>query len=198
MNRRIRTAVCCALLTLISVAGLTAGAFAAANVGQAAPPLRVATLNGREFDLASLHGKVVIVSFWATWCPPCRAEMPALDAFYRRYHGHGLEMIAVSADQPRDRSEVVKAMQPFSYPAAMLDDAKANGFGSPTALPETFVIGRDGVVQAKLTPQAKPVTAQTLDDLVLPLLSEKTASGSLPGAEPKLLRRHCDARSKIS
>jgi hypothetical protein len=59
--------------------------------------------------------------------------MPVLDAFYRRYHGQGLEMIGLSADRPHDRSDVSKVMQSFSYPAAMLDDAKVNDFGTPSA-----------------------------------------------------------------
>ena len=75
-----------------------------------------------------MHGKVVIVNFWATWCPPCRKEMPALDAFYRRYHGDGLEMIGVSTDRPHDRSDVIKVMQSLSYPAAIMDDANGQRF----------------------------------------------------------------------
>src|SRR5271170_6577500 len=102
-----RVVVFCALLTVaVAVAGLTGGACAGANVGQAAPPLHVPTLGGREFDLAALRGKVVIVSFWATWCPPCRAEMLILNAFYRRYHEQGLEVIGLSVDRPHDRSDV--------------------------------------------------------------------------------------------
>ena len=83
-------------------------AFASVTVGNAAPALVVPELDGQTFDLSALRGKVVIVNFWATWCPPCRKEMPALDAFYRRYHGNGLEMIGVSADRPHDRSDVIQ------------------------------------------------------------------------------------------
>jgi thiol-disulfide isomerase/thioredoxin len=104
------------------------------ELGQPAPALIIEELNGNTFDLAAQRGKVTIVNFWATWCPPCRKEMPALDAFYRRYHAQELEMIGLSADRPHDRSEVVKVMQSFSYPAAMLDDAKSDGFSDPSAL----------------------------------------------------------------
>ena len=86
-------------------------AVAAVEVGQPAPPLAATELNGQGFDLGALRGHVVIVNFWATWCVPCRAEMPALDAFYQSDHAQGLDMIGMSADRPRDRSDVVKVMQ---------------------------------------------------------------------------------------
>jgi thiol-disulfide isomerase/thioredoxin len=88
----------------------------AMSIGQAAPALVVEEPNGQTFDLAAERGKVTIVNFWATWCPPCRKEMPALDAFFKQHHSRGLEMIGLSADRPRDRSEVAKVMQSFSCP----------------------------------------------------------------------------------
>lgn len=84
-------------------------------------------------------------------------------------------MIGISADRPRDRGDVVKVMQAFSYPAAMLGDATANGFGRPGAIPVTYVIDADGMVRAKLSPDATGVTEKALDDTVLPLLSHAPA-----------------------
>lgn len=150
-------------------------ALAAAEVGQPAPPLATTELDGQSFDLAALHGKVVIVNFWATWCVPCRAEMPALNTFYREYHDQGLEMIGISADRPRDRSDVVRMMQSFAYPAAMLRDAKVNGFGAPEAIPVTFVVDRAGTVRAMFRADQTEVTQQSLGAAVLPLLANKTA-----------------------
>jgi peroxiredoxin len=148
-------------------------ALAATEVGQPAPPLAATELDGRGFDLAALRGKVVVVNFWATWCPPCREEMPALDAFYRQHHDQGLEMLGISADRPRDRGEVVNMMHAFSYPAAMLGDAKVNGLGAPDALPVTYVIDRAGIVRAKFRADQMAVTEQSLAATVLPLLSQK-------------------------
>jgi cytochrome c biogenesis protein CcmG, thiol:disulfide interchange protein DsbE len=157
-------------------------AHAAGEVGQPAPALMVQELNGQTFDLAALRGKVIVINFWATWCPPCRQEMPALDAFYRRYHGEGLEMIGLAANRTHERSEVAKVMDAFSYPAAMLRDCKSNGFNDPTELPITYIVDAQGVVRAKLTPEETPVTEQSLTQAVLPLLPKQIQPhGSGPG-----------------
>ncbi len=171
-----RTALWSAGAGIAAIIFAAALAFASATVGDAAPALEVLGLDGRAFDLGALRGKVVLVHFWATWCPPCREEMPALDAFYRRYHGQGLELLALSADRPHDRSDVAKVMQSYRYPAAMLEDAKVNDFGSPDVLPVTFVVDRSGVLRAKLTPEQTPVSEKNLAGIVLPLLAEKPAA----------------------
>ncbi|HUN56764.1 MAG TPA: TlpA disulfide reductase family protein [Candidatus Binataceae bacterium] len=161
-------------------------ACAITEVGQPAPALVAQELNGQQFDLGAERGKVVIVNFWASWCQPCREEMPALDAFYKRYHSDGLEMIGVSADSRHDRSDVEKAAHSLSYPVAMLNDAETNGFGDPDDLPTTWVIGRDGVVRAELAPDKIQVTEKSLDDTVLPLLGKSDAANThkSPAAAP--------------
>jgi len=159
---------------LFAAAPLMASA-RAPEVGDAAPALLVPQLDGRGFDLAALRGKVVIVNFWATWCAPCRAEMPVLDAFYRRYHAQGLELLGLSIDDAHERGEVSKIMRQFSYPAALMASAKANGFGAPLAVPMTYVIDATGVVRARLLAGRTAVTEQSLAQTVLPLLQQGTA-----------------------
>jgi cytochrome c biogenesis protein CcmG/thiol:disulfide interchange protein DsbE len=148
-------------------------AFADAEIGQPAPALVVQELDGQTFDLSAMRGKVVVINFWATWCQPCRQEMPALDAFYRQYHTQGVEIIGISADRPLERSNVNKLMQSFSYPAAMLDDVKDDDFGDPSSVPVTFIIDGTGVVRAKFTPDETLATQRSLSAAILPLLPGK-------------------------
>jgi len=142
------------------------------EVGQPAPALVVQELDGHGFDLGALRGKVVIVNFWATWCSPCRAEMPLLDAFYRRYHDQGVELLGLSIDDLHDRGDVSRIMQKFSYPAALVATAKVNGFGAPLVVPMTYVIDSAGVVRARLLAGKTAVTEQSLAQTVLPLLAQ--------------------------
>jgi cytochrome c biogenesis protein CcmG, thiol:disulfide interchange protein DsbE len=172
LSRALRIAIIISLMAMLPVRP----AYANADVGQPAPALVVPELSGQTFDLSALRGKVVVINFWATWCEPCRQEMPALDAFYRQYHTKGVEMIGISADRPHERSNVSKVMQSFSYPAAMLDDVTEDDFGDPTSLPVTFIIDGTGVVRAKFTPEVTLATQQSLSAAILPLLPDKPAA----------------------
>ena len=160
------------VVPLLAAALLTLGqpAVAGAPVGAPAPPLVATAIDGRPVDLAQLHGHVVIVHFWATWCPPCREEMPVLDAFYRAHHGEGLEIIAASVDRKRDLSDVRKAMKDFAFPAALVAEAKANGWGTPDAMPLTYVIDATGVIRSVVRPGKGTLTAEQLTAQVGSLL----------------------------
>jgi peroxiredoxin len=161
MHRRGALAACAAALFTLA---------AAPKTGDRAPALVLPTIDGKTVDLAALKGKVVVVNFWATWCPPCRVEMPALDAWYRARRAQGIEVIGVSADKPRDRAQVKTVMAPFAYPAGLMSDAKADGFDAPRAYPMTYVIDRQGVVRAVVTPDDGALTGAMLDKLTAPLL----------------------------
>jgi thiol-disulfide isomerase/thioredoxin len=145
------------------------------DVGQAAPKFVARQLDGATLDLAALRGQVVVVNLWASWCTPCRAEMPMLEGFYRKHQGEGMLLLGLSADDLHDRRDVEKAARGLTYPIALLQEARSNGFGSPKALPMTYVIDRNGVIVARLTPSRVALTESELAAAVLPLLATPAA-----------------------
>lgn len=160
-------------------AGPPAGA--AVPVGSVAPALVATTLDGKTIELATMRGQVVVIHFWATWCPPCREEMPVLDAFYRAHHGEGLELIAVSIDRKRDLRDVEKVMKAFSFPAVLVAAATANGWGTPDAMPLTYVVDSSGAIHSVLRPGKGILTTEQLRAEIEPLLPRNT---SAPGHTP--------------
>ena len=157
------------VISLIAGLALAGSAFATPKVGTPAPNFVGQTVDGQPLDLATFRGHVVLVNLWATWCPPCRAEMPMLDAYAKAHQAEGVVMIGLSADRHRDIGDVRKVMSAFSYPAAMLSDAKINEIGSPAALPETLVIDQHGIVRAILINSDRPLTADALNAALGPL-----------------------------
>ena len=141
-----------------------------AETGKQAPALEARTLDGAPFTLAAQNGKVVIVNFWATWCGPCRAEMPALDAFYRRHRDEGLVVLAVSADAEGDLQKVREAMRSFSFPAAMMSATTMTGYGRIRSIPQTYVIDTRGMLQRDGFSEKGTVDAETLERVVTALL----------------------------
>ena len=142
----------------------------ALDTGDAAPALKGVTLDGKPFDLAALKGQVVVVNLWATWCEPCRAEMPLLDAFYQRHRAQGLVLLGLDVNDPEDEAEVRKVMAAFSYPALMAEKASDDGFRA-RIVPITYVIDTSGVVRARLWAGGTPVTEENLEKAVAPLLA---------------------------
>lgn len=116
------------------------------NVGQPAPGFQLAGLNGQTVSLSSYRGKLVLVNFWASWCPECVEEFPTLEKAYRKHRADGFEVIAPSLDE-RGR----KAVMPFmakvetSFTVCLADPKTAAAYGV-RGLPVSFLIGRDGVV----------------------------------------------------
>ena len=142
----------------------------AAEVGAAAPPFDAQLFDGRKFSLAAQKGKVVVLNFWATWCAPCRAEMPALDAYYRKHRGEGLEIVAVSVDTAKDEAKARTIMSEFAMPAAFARDASFNGYGRIWRLPLTFVVDRAGVLRKEGWYADPGLDTALLEATVTPLL----------------------------
>lgn len=128
-----------------------------------APALRVATVDGKNYDLATYRGKWVVVNFWATWCAPCLKEMPelsALDAMREQIEVIGL---AYEDIEPADMQAFLKK-HPVVYPVAIVDvNAPPADFDTPRGLPMTYLIAPDGTVAKKFL---GPITANDIDTAV--------------------------------
>jgi peroxiredoxin len=141
-----------ALLGLRALPGVAGGARAAPAVGVQAPELQVRTLDGRKMSLDALRGKVVLVNFWATWCPPCRAEMPGFEQVWREKQGDGFVVLGLSADE--GGSGQVAAFlgdRGITYPVAMASSSVRRAFGGVNMLPSSFLIDKHGVVRRTVT-----------------------------------------------
>jgi len=170
MSRPIR--IVSALAVVMALAVHTGPALAAVKPGAPAPVLQGRDLVGHDIDLAGERGRVVIVSFWATWCAPCRQEMPILNGAYLRHRAQGLDVIGVSADRARNLDDVKQAVRGLDYPILMGAGASQNGFGLPRALPQTFVIDRKGVVRAVFGVLGQPVSEAAIEQVLADLLAE--------------------------
>jgi peroxiredoxin len=127
--------------------GAVAASAAALGTGSRAPEIGLKDLEGRHIRMSALRGKVVIVDFWASWCDPCREEMPVLNRLYKKYKGDGLVVIGVSVD--RDKGNVRKFLEqtPVSFPIVHDPDHQVAGRYEPPRMPSSYVIGKRGVVR---------------------------------------------------
>jgi peroxiredoxin len=114
--------------------------------GRRAPNFNLIDLQGNRVSLADYRGKAVLINFWATWCGPCKVELPWLVAFRKQYAWQGFEILGIDVDSPQDREKV----QPFSrrigldYPVLFGDDAVSRAYDCCQFLPTSYYIGRDG------------------------------------------------------
>jgi len=106
------------------------------------------TLDGEAFDLESQRGKVVLLNFWATWCAPCIAEIPALKERYEEFHARGFEIVGISIDTAEDREKLVKFVQSRQLPWAQLHDPKRELFNQVHGMgvPYCLLLDRNGRV----------------------------------------------------
>ena len=126
------------------------------------------------FDLAQHRGHVFVVNFWATWCAPCRAEMPALDAYYQRHHGEGLDMLAISMDDPSKARQAREVSASYRFPVALARAVQIPSRYRPSQLPMTLVFDRDGVLRYDSRKAAGLMTEALLDRMAGPLLASRT------------------------
>ena len=153
----------CRVLIALLCAALPAGAAPAAapddparaldlikpNRHQQARDFKVAALDGGTLSLAGLRGKVVFLNLWATWCEPCKEEMPAMERLWQRYKGQGLVVVALSMD-----SSGAKVVKPyieqgkFTYPVGLDPKMETASLYGARSVPSTFIIDRSGTIRA--------------------------------------------------
>jgi peroxiredoxin len=120
--------------------------------GQPAPDFHLLSLDGTKVTLSDFRGKAVLLNFWATWCPPCKVEMPWFSDLQKQYGKDGLVVLGVAMDdsEPAKIAQFASEMG-VNYPILLGTDQVSDDYGSVQYLPTTFYIGRDGAIVDKMT-----------------------------------------------
>lgn len=125
---------------------------ASGKIGSRLPDFAVKDLQGRELSSADLRGKVVLVDFWATWCQPCKKEMPGYQKLFDKYGSHGFAVIGLKFDVMRDTENPVQFARKIGveYPLAVASEDIKQKFGGIPGLPTTMLYDRQGVLRKKV------------------------------------------------
>ena len=135
--------------SVVVVGGLLASlAWAADTLSGPAPGFALHSRDGEQISLADLKGEVVMINFWATWCVPCRQEMPHLQALYERYNSLGFELLAVNVeDNPEGARKWLEAT-PVTFPVLFDPKNEVSKLYDVVAMPSTVLVGRDGTMRS--------------------------------------------------
>lgn len=152
----------------------TNGLIPAPQKGFLAPDFTLETLSGETVMLSDLRGQAVIVNLWASWCGPCRLEMPAFKEVYEEYKDQGLVILAVNSTSQDSRAAVETFVAEFQlpFPIPLDTEGVAARLYQLSALPSTFFIGRDGVITKVVI--GGPLAESTLRAEIESLLAEET------------------------
>ena len=134
----------------------------------ATAPWSVTLPDGRELTSDSLRGQVVLVNFWATWCPYCRKEKPAIDEFWQDYRGKGFEVVSISVDDPPEKIAAWMQDKGYAFMAAPSNASVRMAFGEVSSVPTSFIVDADGNIRHRIGGQ---VHYPRLKKLVEPLLA---------------------------
>ena len=145
-------------------------AFGAGAAGDIVPAYTAQTTDGEDISLEELRGKVVLVNFWATWCPPCRIEMPGFQRVYEDHRDEGFVILGISTDQA-GKGVVREFLEErnITFPVTMASMQVVQDFGGIRALPTSFLIGREGRVRQEVsgifaTPALRMAVGHLLDE----------------------------------
>lgn len=158
-------------------------------VGERVPSLMARDLEGRAVELRSLRGEVVVLNVWATWCFPCRREMPALERLHRELGDHGLRVVAVSIDAPNAVRDIREFIDDYDLTFDILHDAAQQVARdlSTIGVPETFLIGADGRLRrhwiGRIDPDAENIRAP-IREAMREAGAQRTAPVATRAAQP--------------
>ena len=171
------------LLALLSAPALGGHAGAATLTGQRAPEFALKDLRGNYVSVTSLRGKVVLINFWATWCPSCKDELPALDSLYMDYRARGLEVLAVSTDS--SEADLRKYMKENPVRMKVLHDkgAKVSRQYGVFSLPVTILVDRGGTIVKVMLGDRDWLSGQ-MRDIVEDMLGASRAGPGQPDTTP--------------
>jgi len=124
----------------------------AGEIGSRLPDFTVEDLQGHKISSADLHGKVVLVDFWATWCQPCKQEMPGYQKLLDRYRSQGFVVVGLKFDTMMDMEDPLKFTKKIGvrYPLAVATDDLKRNFGGIEGLPTTMLYDRHGILRQKV------------------------------------------------
>ena len=174
MHSESRRAALRGTLALLACGGLIAprARARAMRVGEPAPLAVLTTLDGQRISTQDLLGNVVILTFWATYCVPCRAELPLLSAYAAQHASEGLKVLGFSLDDADQIAEVRKVASQLSFPNGLLTGNSAPGYGRIWRMPANFTIGRDGrLADNAWDDKQASWTPERLQSIITPLLA---------------------------
>jgi thiol-disulfide isomerase/thioredoxin len=157
--------------TFIGIAPLTCWAKLA--VGDKTPTIQGRLLNSNIFSSKTFEGKVILVNFWASWCEPCKEELPLLKSFYEKFHPLGLEIITISVDKPQDIETAKRMIEKYPFINAHKNDLQLEEFGRIWRIPSTYGINRAGIVIRDGLQGEPMVTESYLNQVIRPLIETK-------------------------
>lgn len=151
---------------------VTGGSIPSPRPGFSAPDVELEDTDGRRVRLSDLRGQVVVLNVWASWCPPCRAEMPALQDLHERRAGDGVVVLAVNSTVQDSEQAARDFAQAYglTFPIGLDRDGQATRLYQVRALPSTFFIDREGIVRRVVV--GGPLDATVLETTVLDMLGE--------------------------
>ena len=161
------------VVSAVPQAAVAEGLTTAPREGFLAPDFRLPLLGGGEVALSELRGQVVIVNLWASWCPPCRAEMPALQEAYEAYRDRGLEILAVNTTYQDSQAAAARFVQEYglTFPVPLDQTGEVSRSYLLRALPTSFFIDRDGVIRSVVI--GGPMSRTTIQTTVERLLGDE-------------------------